>query len=161
MKYIIEVIRRRSSVTQSMAHVLVNGVEMASFNDEIKLLKKDEHYYGGNIGGWASITPDESLIKGMFFHPFDENYHISEKFRKQQKVYLTDGSSLSNTSETARRCCGMYCGRMRTDRNFQCFRRGTRGATVSFFLSEFFYIFRPGYRSIVPRVCQFHSENHY
>ena len=82
MKYIIEVERRRSSVTQGSAYVLVNGVEVASFRDEIKLLKKGEHYYGENIGGWASVTPDESFIKGMLFHPYDELYRTSEKFRK-------------------------------------------------------------------------------
>ena len=82
MKYIIEVVRRRSSVTQGSAHVLVNGIEVANFHDEIKLLKKGEPYYGENIGGWASITPDESFIKGMLFHPFEELYHANEKFRK-------------------------------------------------------------------------------
>ena len=51
MKYIIEVKRRRSSVTQGSAHVLVNGIEVADFYDEIKLLKKGEHYYGENIDG--------------------------------------------------------------------------------------------------------------
>ena len=40
MKYIIEVVRRRSSVTQGSALVLVNGVEVADFYDEIKLLKR-------------------------------------------------------------------------------------------------------------------------
>ena len=53
MKYIIEVVRRRSSVTQGSALVLVNGVEVADFYDEIKLLKKGEHYYGENIGVMA------------------------------------------------------------------------------------------------------------
>ena len=81
-EYIIEVKRRRSSVTQGSAHVLVNGIEVADFYDEIKLLKKGEHYYGENIDGWASVTPNESFIKGMLFHPFEEHYHMSEKFRK-------------------------------------------------------------------------------
>ena len=74
MKYIIEVKRRRRSVTQGSAHVLVNGIEVADFYDEIKLLKKGEHYYGENIDGWASVTPNESFIKGMLFHPFEEHY---------------------------------------------------------------------------------------
>ena len=81
MKYIIEVVRRRSSVTQGSAHVLVNDVEVADFYDEIKLLKKGEHYYGEIIGVWASITPDETFIKGMIFHPFEERYHMSEQFK--------------------------------------------------------------------------------
>ena len=92
MKYIIEVKRRRSSVTQGSALVLVNGVEMVNFYDEIKLLEKDEHYYGENIDGWASVTPDEAFIKGMLFHPFEDLYHISEKFRK-----MLDAANKKNT----------------------------------------------------------------
>lgn len=74
MKYVIEVKRSRPSVTQGSAEVYVNGEEMISFNDDIKLIKPNEKYYGDLIGGWASVTPDEEFIKGMLFH--------SEKFRK-------------------------------------------------------------------------------
>lgn len=96
MKYIIEVVRRRSSVTQGSAHVLVNGVEVADFYDEIKLLKKGKHYYGENIGGWASITPDEAFIKGMLFHPFEERYHISDKFRQMLDTAIEEAKKNEN-----------------------------------------------------------------
>ena len=96
MKYIIEVKRRRSSVTQGSAHVLVNGVEVADFYDEIKLLKNGEHYYGENIGGWASVTPDETFIKGMLFHPFEELYHMSEKFRKMLDTAIEEAKKNEN-----------------------------------------------------------------
>lgn len=96
MKYIIEVERRRSSVTQGSAHVFVNGVEVADFYDEIKLLKKGEHYYGSYIDGRASVTPDESFIKGMLFHPFEEIYHMSEKFRKILDDAIEDAKGHEN-----------------------------------------------------------------
>ena len=96
MKYIIEVVRRRSSVTQGSAHVLVHGIEVAGFYDEIKLLKKGEHYYGENIDGWASVTPNESFIKGMLFHPFEEHYHMSEKFRKMLDTALEEAKKHEN-----------------------------------------------------------------
>ena len=96
MKYIIEVKRRRSSVTQGSAHVFVNGVEVADFYDEIKLLKKGEHYYGKNIDGWASVTPDETFIKGTLFHPFEERYHISEKFRKMLDTAIEEAKKHEN-----------------------------------------------------------------
>ena len=96
MKYIIKVVRRRSSVTQGSAHVLVNDVEVADFYDEIKLLEKDEHYYGENIGGWASVTPDEAFIKGMLFHPFEELYHMSEKFRKMLDTAIEEAKKHEN-----------------------------------------------------------------
>lgn len=82
MKYVIEVKRSRPSVTQGSAEVYVNGEVIISFNDEIKLIRCGEKYYGDLIGGWASVTPDEEFIKGMLFHPYDEYYCHSEKFRK-------------------------------------------------------------------------------
>lgn len=82
MKYVIEVRRGRSSVTQGYATVCVNGIEVMTFGDTIELIKDGQRWYGDKIGGWASTTPDESFIKGMLFHPFDELYRYSEKFRK-------------------------------------------------------------------------------
>ena len=61
MKYIIEVVRRRSSVTQGSALVLVNGVEVADFYDEIKLLKKGrrlgERHPGRNVHQRNALPP--------------------------------------------------------------------------------------------------------
>ena len=58
--------------------------------------KKDEHYYGENIGGWASVTPDEAFIKGMLFHPFEELYHMSEKFRKMLDTAIEEAKKHEN-----------------------------------------------------------------
>lgn len=82
MKYLIEVRRKRSSVTQGSAIVSVNGIDMVEFGDEMVLIHEGQKYYGDCIGGWASVTPDESFIKGMLFHPYDGYYRLSEKFRK-------------------------------------------------------------------------------
>lgn len=82
MKYVIEVRRSRPSVTQGFATVCVNGIDMMTFGDDIELVKDGQRWYGDKIGGWASTTPDESFIKGMLFHPFEEFYRYSEKFRK-------------------------------------------------------------------------------
>lgn len=81
MRYVIEVRRSRLSVTQGFATVCVNGTEMVTFGDQIELIKPGQHWYGDKIGGWASTTPDESFIKGMLFHPFEEFYRHSKKFR--------------------------------------------------------------------------------
>lgn len=81
MKYVIEVKRKRTSTTQGSAVVCVNGEEMFVCNDEIELVKDGEKYYGDMIGGWASLTPDETYIKAMLFHPYDGYYRCSEKFR--------------------------------------------------------------------------------
>ena len=58
--------------------------------------KKGEHYYGENIGGWASVTPDETFIKGMLFHPFEELYHMSEKFRKMLDTAIEEAKKHEN-----------------------------------------------------------------
>ena len=58
--------------------------------------KKDEQYSGENIGGWASVTPDEAFIKGMLFHPFEELYHMSEKFRKMLDTAIEEAKKNEN-----------------------------------------------------------------
>ena len=81
-KYIFTVDRVRGSVTQGAAKVYLNGEEVAEFNDKIELLKDDEKFYGENIGGWASRTPDADFIKGVLFHPIDDYYRHSEKVKE-------------------------------------------------------------------------------
>lgn len=82
VKYIFTVDRLRGSVTQGAAKVYLNGEEVAEFDDKIELLKDGESYYGENIGGWASRTPDADFIKGVLFHPFDAYYKYSEKVKE-------------------------------------------------------------------------------
>lgn len=82
MEIKITVERRRMSVTQGMADVLINGVKVMDFGDEIELIKPGEKYYGPIIGGWASKSPDTSFILGMLFHPLDDLYNIGNKVEK-------------------------------------------------------------------------------
>ena len=77
-----EVKRHRASVTQGTATVYLNGQEVMTFGDEIKFVKDGQAFYGENIGGWASVTPDENFIKGVLFHPYDHIYHYSDKVKK-------------------------------------------------------------------------------
>ena len=51
MKLVIEVKRRRMSVTQGVADVYVNGQKVITFGDEIEMIKEGERCYGDNIGG--------------------------------------------------------------------------------------------------------------
>lgn len=74
--------RNRGSVTQGSASVYLNGQEVATFHDEIKLIKEGEPFYGDNIGGWASIKPDTAFINGVLFHPLDDMYHYSDKVKE-------------------------------------------------------------------------------
>ena len=80
--FIFTVRRVRGSVTQGVAKVYLNGEEVAEFDDKIELLKDDEKFYGENIGGWASRTPDADFVKGVLFHPYDDFYKYSEKVRE-------------------------------------------------------------------------------
>ena len=83
MKIIIEVKRERPSVTQGSAVIYINGEKIISFFDDIKLIKDGQKYYGENIGGWASTTPDSDFIKGLLYHPYDDCYHHKDKFLKK------------------------------------------------------------------------------
>lgn len=68
MEIKITVERRRSSVTQGMVDVLVNGEKIMDFGDKIEIIPPGEKYYGELIGNWASVEPDTSFIKGMIYH---------------------------------------------------------------------------------------------
>lgn len=70
----VEVKRRRMSVTQGEAVVVIDGKEIISFGDDIELIKDDRPYFGENIGGWASVKPDSDFILGLFYHPYDGAY---------------------------------------------------------------------------------------
>ena len=74
--------RNRPSVTQGTATVYLNGQEAFTFADTIELITEGQPFYGENIGGWASVTPDEKFIKACLFHPYDDVYHYSDKVKK-------------------------------------------------------------------------------
>lgn len=81
MEFKITVERRRSSVTQGMVDVLVNGVKVMDFGDTIELIKPGEKYYGELIGNWASTVPDSAFVRGMLYHPHDDIYRYSDRVR--------------------------------------------------------------------------------
>lgn len=82
MKYVIEVRRRRLSVTQGCAAVCVNGIEMVEFKDDIELIKEGQRWFGEKIGGWASTASDEEFIRSMLFNPLNDFYQHGKKFKR-------------------------------------------------------------------------------
>lgn len=95
MKLVIEVKRRRMSVTQGEADVYVNGQKVITFGDEIEMIKEGERCYGDNIGGWGSKKPDSAFIAGYLWHPHDELYNFREKLER----ILVDGEDLEAPGE--------------------------------------------------------------
>lgn len=81
MEYTFTVKRSRQSVTQGMATVYLNGIELVSFGDTIELIKDGRTNYGENIGGWASVKSDGDFVHGALFHPHENIYHCSDKAR--------------------------------------------------------------------------------
>ena len=77
MKIEIEVKRRRMSVTQGAADVYINGQEVASFKDDIRMIPEGERYFGEKIGDWASVSPDTQFVISALYHPYDGIYHYS------------------------------------------------------------------------------------
>lgn len=74
----IEVVRKRESVTQGSAEVLINGKSIITFSDKIEMVKNGQEFYGENIGGWASVKSDSDFIIGLLYHPLDDIYHYSD-----------------------------------------------------------------------------------
>lgn len=81
----IEVKRNRKSVTQGEAEVLINGKEVVTFADEIKMINEGQLFYDENIGGYASITPDSDFILGLLYHEADNIYHYSDLVKEAIK----------------------------------------------------------------------------
>ena len=82
MKLEIEVVRRRFSVTQGQADVLINGKTAISFGDKIEYIEEGETYYGDLIGNYASKKPDADFIRGLLWHPYEKVYHYSDKAKE-------------------------------------------------------------------------------
>ncbi len=71
MKMEFTVKRNRGSVTQGTATVLLNGVEVITFADEMTITDKNRgNDYGDIIGGWQSSKPDSAFIKGVLIPLF-------------------------------------------------------------------------------------------
>lgn len=81
-KLVLEEKRDRQSVTQGSLTVYANGEEVATFGDNIQLVKDGETYYGELIGGWASKTPDGAAIRALLYNPLDSVYHLSHSLKK-------------------------------------------------------------------------------
>lgn len=82
MKLCFEVERRRGSVTQGEAAVLLNGQEVIIFGDCIDLCPNGQtrgKEYGENIDGWQSVKSDADFLRGVLFpHPVNEK-RINER----------------------------------------------------------------------------------
>ena len=59
------------------------------------MLRPSEEYYGENIGGYASVTPDGDFVQGLLFHPCDDYYKHSKRVRE-----ILKGKSPSESHET-------------------------------------------------------------
>ena len=82
MEIKITVERHRSSVTQGMADVLINGEKILDFGDKIERIPPGGEYYGELIDGYASVHPDTAFIIGALYHPHDEWYNLSVFVKK-------------------------------------------------------------------------------
>jgi hypothetical protein len=79
---VIEVKRRRMSVTQGEAVVVIDGKEIITFADTIEFIKEGMPFFGEKIGDWASIKPDSDFILGAIYHPYDATYNYSSKVKR-------------------------------------------------------------------------------
>lgn len=82
MEIKITVERHRSSVTQGMADVLINGEKILDFGDKIERIPPGGKYYGELIDGYASVHPDTAFIIGALYNTYDELYNFSVFVKK-------------------------------------------------------------------------------
>ena len=98
MKLCFEVERRRGSVTQGEATVLLNGQEVVTFGDKIELCPKGTRRgaeYGENIDGWQSVKSDADFLRGVLFPFYLHKQRIEERIaeilnREDKITELTD-----------------------------------------------------------------------
>lgn len=76
-----EVRRVRTSVTQGEAQVWCNGKFLINFADKIEIVQPGGVYYGDNVGGYASTTPDSDFLMGALYHGMDDVYHYSDRVK--------------------------------------------------------------------------------
>lgn len=70
--WMVEARRIRQSVTQGEIHVIINGVTVAVFADDICINAE---------GNYESTIPDEEIgrfVNSTFWHPYDNVYHTSD-----------------------------------------------------------------------------------
>ena len=90
--YTIEVVRHRASVTQGAVEVKFNGKQILLMSDDIRLEGSDDPHcgangrptYGENMGGWASVLPDEHFVAQLF----SEDWPLGESVADRVKVVL-------------------------------------------------------------------------
>lgn len=77
--------RKRMSVTQGEVNMYVQGKFVLNFGDKIERIGKGEDYFGELLGDYASKQSDGSFCLGLIWHPYDENYHITELVKRVLK----------------------------------------------------------------------------
>ena len=89
-KYTIEVVRHRASVTQGTVEVKFEGKRILLMSDEIRLEGSNDDYcgakgrptYGENMGGWASVLPDEHFVAGLFSDEWPIGETVSARVKR-------------------------------------------------------------------------------
>lgn len=64
----IKVIRKRQSVTNGTVTVYLNGTELATYQDDIRLIEGKGPYYSEIVGGYASVVPDDEYVFDAVFN---------------------------------------------------------------------------------------------
>lgn len=64
----IKVIRKRQSVTNGTVTVQLNGEELATYRDDIRLADGTGPYYSEIVDGYASVVPDDEYVFDAMFN---------------------------------------------------------------------------------------------
>lgn len=93
------VVRTRQSVTQGYATVYYYGIEIATYGDEMDIIKDGEQYHGELLGGWASRISDESFIEAAIRRPSPNLFALAATQAEIEPVEIADGFSIERQGD--------------------------------------------------------------
>ena len=64
----IKVIRKRQTARDGTVTVVLNGVELATYEDDIRLADGTGPYYSEIVDGYASVVPDDDYVFDAVFN---------------------------------------------------------------------------------------------
>ncbi len=64
----IKVIRKRQTARDGTVTVVLNGVELATYRDDIRLVDGTGPYYSEIVDGYASVVPDDDYVFDAVFN---------------------------------------------------------------------------------------------
>lgn len=64
----IKVIRKRQTANRGTVTIIMNGTELATYQDDIRPIEGKGPYYSEIVDGYASVVPDDEYVFNAVFN---------------------------------------------------------------------------------------------